>query len=323
MELIGEYKLIRPLARGGMADLYLAEKQGPGEFVKTVVIKRVTKALLNDDEVGAMFLDEARVHGQLHHPHIVQLFDLKEDKNAYYMVLEYVPGWDLHQLITGMKPLEQSVRAGLALPIICNVLDALHFAHHLAVIHRDISPGNILISTTGAAKLCDFGVAKSDLQQTFTKTGFTKGKFRYMAPEQLEGGLIDPRADLFSIGVCLYETITGKKLFGQAKDEDVIQAIRSGRYPIVLSLPGNLHSPIKTLLQRALMSSPKDRFQSARDFGLQCAEVLATLHSIEKPLFWGDYFGDEAVDHSPSKGQSKKLGRFRRLIGNLSKLSQG
>ena len=192
---VGPYEVIQKLAAGGMAEVFLARRPGPAGFEKRVVLKRISRKLRAENEVAAMFRDEANVQAQLDHPNIVQIYDYGEDQGFPYIAMEFVKGATLRWLVDNSKAVLRPIPLQHSLRIACDVLAGLHFAHEirddsnqpLNLVHRDISPVNILIGRNGIAKLCDFGVAKSEIQSTHTQVGVVKGKFRYMAPEQLNG----------------------------------------------------------------------------------------------------------------------------------------
>ncbi len=284
-ERVGPYEILQLLAQGGMAEIFLARRVGPGGFEKRVVIKRIAKKLLGDGEIEAMFMDEARVQALLDHPHIVQIYDFGEDDGNYYIAMEFVAGATLRWFIDNARAKGRVVPLHHALRIMADVLGALHYAHvleddlgqPLGVIHRDISPVNVLVARTGHAKLCDFGVAKSQLQTHLTRVGIVKGKFRYMSPEQLCGEPIDRRVDVFGVGVCFWELLTGRRLFHHKDEGDVVRAIRSGAYPRPSSLRSDLPKAVDRLLRKALQRDPAERFDTAREFELSCEELLKHL----------------------------------------------
>ena len=274
----------RLLASGGMAEIFLGAKTGPGGFEKRVVVKRINKALLNDREVQGMFLDEARIQALLDHPNIVQIHDFGEEEGTYYLVMEHVDGPNVRWLIDNARSQGQMIPVEHVLRIYADVLSGLHYAHTLRtddgsalrVVHRDISPVNVLVTKTGHAKLCDFGVAKSKLQHTLTQVGLIKGKFRYMAPEQLNAKSLDARTDVFAAGVSLWETLANRRIFNHEKNDDAIRAIRRGEYPAISDVR-EVPKAVDRLLNRALQLDPEDRYESALAFQKRCEEILRLL----------------------------------------------
>lgn len=298
---LGSYDIIQMLAAGGMAEIFLAKKIGPGGFEKRVVVKRITKKLLGDDEVLAMFLDEARVQALLDHPNIVQIYELGEEKGSYYIAMEFVPGATLRWVIDNATAAERPVPLRHVLRIISDLLAGLHYAHerrdprgrHIGLIHRDISPVNVLVSRAGVAKVCDFGVAKSKLQSVMTRVGIVKGKFRYMSPEQISGAPIDRRTDIFAVGIVLFEILAGRRLFDQQPEEAVASVIRSGKYPSVLDFRPNLPPVLDRILRTALALKPEHRFQSAKNFQQALERVLRLLPKGSNTLLLAEYIADE------------------------------
>lgn len=301
-ETIGPYEVVQMLAAGGMAEVYLARKAGPGGFEKRVVVKRIAKQLLGDREIEAMFLDEARVHARLDHPNIVQIHDFGEDRGAYFIAMEFVAGATLRWVIDNATAVRRPVPLQHALRITSDVLAGLHYAHDLVdeeteeplqLVHRDISPVNVLLSKSGVAKICDFGVAKSELQRVYTRVGLVKGKFRYMAPEQLNGLPIDRRADVFAVGVCLWEMLVGRRLFDHASEEQAVEAIRAGDYPPPSAYRPELPRAVDRVIRRALALEPERRFRSARAFQLACEELLRLLPRGSNAVLLGEYLTRE------------------------------
>ncbi|HLK99636.1 MAG TPA: serine/threonine-protein kinase, partial [Myxococcaceae bacterium] len=215
---LGKYQLIRKLATGGMAEVFLAKAAGPMGFEKTLVVKRILPHLAEDPAFVEMFLSEAKLAAQLNHPNIVQIFDFGEADDAYFLAMEFIDGPNLRVL------LKRASQQGVALPpavcarLIATACEGLAFAHDFAdpgtgellgLIHRDISPDNVLVSRQGAVKVVDFGIAKAAGQSHKTRSGVIKGKLSYMPPEQLRAKQLDRRADVYALGVVLYELLTG------------------------------------------------------------------------------------------------------------------
>jgi len=300
-ERVGPYEVIQPIASGGMAEVYLGRKTGPGGFEKRVVLKRITKKLLGDPEIEDMFVDEARVQALLDHPNVVQIYDFGEEGGSYYIAMEFVSGCTLRWVIDNAQAVKRPIPLQHALKITSDVCAGLDAAHNLkgptgqpiGLIHRDISPVNVLISRNGVAKLCDFGVAKSQLQRVFTRVGIVKGKFRYMSPEQLDAEPLDPRADIFAVGVCLWELLSGRRLFDQADDEEIAEAVRSGEYPRASKYRSGMPRALDRVCRRALAPNRRDRFRTAREFQLACEEIMRLLPQGSCSATLGRYIGAE------------------------------
>src|SRR6185436_8888651 len=213
---LGRYELIRRLAVGGMAEIYLARLPGVGleGFEKLVVIKRILPQHALDPELLRMFLDEARLSATLTHPHVTEVYDFGTDGEAPFFAMEYVLGSNLREL---MKAHAAPLPLAQAVGIVAAAAAGLHYAHEkrgpggepLHIVHRDVSPSNVLVSYDGAVKVSDFGIAKWTLQRTQTQEGALKGKFAYMSPEQCRGKPLDARSDVFALGTILYELTTG------------------------------------------------------------------------------------------------------------------
>ena len=310
-EKVGPYDVLGPLATGGMAEVYLARTMGPGGFEKQVVIKRIAKKLLGQEDVQAMFSDEARLQGLLNHQNIVQIYDFGLQEGDFFLVMEYVPGCSLRWLIDKAREENMPIPIGLAVRIAADILAGLHHAHNLKdlkgypvnLIHRDISPVNILLSKNGIAKLIDFGVAKSQLQRQLTQVGILKGKFPYMAPEQLAGGSFDHRVDLFSVGVCLWEMLTGRRLFRFKNNNQVVRAILMGNYPLPSDYRSGIPKVLDRLVKKALTLEPDNRFQSAMAFQRECEDLLKHLPENANSLSFSNYLvavlGQQSVTQWP------------------------
>jgi eukaryotic-like serine/threonine-protein kinase len=300
-EKVGPYEVTELLAAGGMAEIFLGQKPGPGGFQKHLVIKRITKKLIGDREIEAMFVDEARVQALLDHPNIVQIYDFGEEKGSYFIAMELIRGATLRWVIDNATAVRRPIPLQHALRIASDVLCGLHYAHErqdedgtpLKLIHRDISPVNVLITRSGIAKLCDFGVAKSEMQRVMTRAGIVKGKFRYMSPEQLNAEALDRRADLFAVGSVLWEMLVGRRLFDHSSEDDVVAAIRAGDYPAPSDLRPGVPRPVDRILRRALHPNRDRRFRSAREFQLACEEILRLLPTASNSVLVGEYVSAE------------------------------
>ncbi|TXD38540.1 protein kinase [Lujinxingia vulgaris] len=265
----GKYTLIRQIAVGGMAEIWLAEQRGPGGFNKELVLKRILPHLAQEGQVAQMFLDEARMVAHLTHPNIGQVFELGELEGEYFIAMEFIDGLDLAQLSRALDERGSQIPVAYAVKIVSDLLEALDYAHdfvdrdgnHVGLIHRDISPQNALISNDGVVKLVDFGVAKASINTTKTESGAVKGKFAYMAPEQIEGKPLDWRADIFSIGVLFYELLSGIKPFGE--DLKAVSMILSQEPPDIRTYRADVPEELARIIARALSKDREDRFANA------------------------------------------------------------
>ncbi|MBC7793316.1 MAG: serine/threonine protein kinase [Clostridia bacterium] len=269
----GKYRLIREIAIGGMAKIYLAAIDGPGGFSKMCVIKRILPEHHNFQEFSRMFVTEARVAALLNHPHIVQVFDFGQVSSEYYIAMEWVDGASLETLM--QKAFAQGVIPGVhfALRVATPLCEALNYAHaahlpdgpDLHLVHRDLTPGNVLLANNGVVKLTDFGVVKVSLDEDKTSVGVVKGKFAYMSPEQVRGDPIDKRSDIYALGIILYELSTGQWLFRRAQLTEVITAVSLGNIPPPSAIVSDVPPEFERIVMKALATAPDARYDNARD----------------------------------------------------------
>ena len=232
---LGKYTLVKKLATGGMAEVFLARADGPMGFAKKCVVKRILPHFNDDPRFIEMFLGEARLAAVLNHPNLVQIFDFGQSDGQYFLAMEFIDGANLRVLNQAARRENGPLSFALAARMIALAAEGLHFAHELRdesgqflnLVHRDISPDNILVSRNGAVKVVDFGIAKASTQPHLTKSGMIKGKMAYMPPEQLARESLDRRADLFALGIVFYELITGGMPFDATSEVSIIQAIMS------------------------------------------------------------------------------------------------
>ena len=271
---IGRYNIIDRLAVGGMAELFKATLTGDHGFEKLVAIKKILPHLAGDKSFVEMFIDEARITAQLDHRHIVQEFELGTDADTPYIAMQFVDGLDVLALLRECARAQIRLPADLAALIARDVLDALDYAHHavdvsgrpLGIIHRDISPGNVLLSWRGDVKLTDFGIARAAERRHKTEAGTLKGKYGYMSPEQVSGGEIDNRSDLFSVGILLAEMVMARRLFTSTNDLDILLMVRDARLDRLHKYASEFPVELRVLTVRALQRRPEDRWQSAAQF---------------------------------------------------------
>ncbi len=270
---IGQYVLQRQLAVGGMAEIWLATTQGPAGFQKDVVIKRILPHFANDARFVEMFLDEARLAASLSHPHIVSIFNLGQDGDSYFIAMEFIEGYDLSRLIVRAKTRGLSIPAHIAVRIVADACAGLDYAHNfvdregnrVGLVHRDISPHNLLISRIGVVKLVDFGVAKAASSVHKTQTGMVKGKLAYLSPEQIHAKVLDGRSDIFAMGIVLYELLTGERPFGGESELLAISAILNEPHQPMSSFRADLPAGLDEIIARALAKKAQDRFQSVAE----------------------------------------------------------
>ncbi len=269
MEKLGRYTLIRRLAVGGMAEIFLAKLVGAAGFEKEVVLKRILPQWSRHRDFVAMLIDEAKIAVRLEHPNIVPVHELAREGDLYYIAMEYVRGWDLRRLLQAAAAKKTNLPKDVCLFVFMQILEGLAYAHKFSVVHRDISPQNILISEDGAVKITDFGIARAASKTHETATGVLKGKFAYMSPEQAtpeEKGRLDGRSDLFSAAIVLYEMLTGERLFYRGGDLETLDRVRRAQVtpsPRALEL---IPKPLFTILLKALERDPQDRYAGATAF---------------------------------------------------------
>jgi serine/threonine-protein kinase len=271
---VGRYQILDRLAVGGMAELFKATLTGEHGFEKLVAIKKILPHLATDRTFVEMFIDEARITAQLDHRHIVQVFELGTDADTPYIAMQYVDGLDVLALLRECARSQIRLPPDLAALIARDVLDALDYAHNaldasgrrLAIIHRDISPGNVLLSWRGDVKLTDFGIARAAERRHKTEAGTLKGKYGYMSPEQVSGGEIDTRSDLFSVGILLAEMVMARRLFTSTNDLDILLMVRDARLDRLHKYASEFPSELRGLTMRALQRRPEDRWNTAAEF---------------------------------------------------------
>lgn len=302
---IDRYEPLRRLATGGMAEIFLAKQSGLEGFEKVVVLKRILSHLASDEEFVSMFLDEARIAAKLSHPNIVQIYDLGKTDNSYYIAMEYVSGRNVQHLINkqqargGRLPVEHVVR------VIAGVCDGLFYAHSrkdydgkpLSIIHRDISPQNILVSFQGGVKVVDFGIAKASTQLAQTRAGVLKGKYAYMSPEQVRGAKIDHRSDLFAVGLVMYEMLTGMRAFERDTSLKTLKAIVQERPLNPREMNPEIPMEVVKLLSKALEKNPDRRYKTAQEMQLALEDWLEASpkksNNVRLSRFMYDLFDDE------------------------------
>ncbi|HEY8038389.1 MAG TPA: serine/threonine-protein kinase, partial [Polyangiaceae bacterium] len=279
---LGPYELLRRIATGGMAEVYLARRAGPHGFQKIVAVKRILPQFARDPDFVAMFVDEARVCARLGHPNIVQVFDFGEQDGELYMAMEYVDGTTGARLIRAAAGRGEEIPLDVCLHITLSILHALDYAHTarddegkpLALVHRDVSPGNVLIDRTGAVKLTDFGIARAAEIERRTDAGQLKGKLGYMSPEQVVGRELDARSDIFTLGIVLAEMLILRPLFSGGKELDVLLRIRDADLTSIDRAGARVPDDVRAVLFRALSRDPALRWPSASAFAEALDDVV-------------------------------------------------
>jgi eukaryotic-like serine/threonine-protein kinase len=280
--MLGPYELLQRIATGGMAEVYLARRAGPHGFQKVVAVKRILPQLAQDADFFAMFVDEARVCARLAHPNIVQVFDFGEHDGELYMAMEYVDGTTAARLVRAAASRGEEVPLDAALYIALGVLRGLDYAHNarddegkpLDLVHRDVSPGNVLIDRSGAVKLTDFGIARAAEIERRTDAGQLKGKLGYMSPEQVVGRELDARSDLFTVGIALAELVMLRPLFSGPSEIDVLMRIRDADLSVLDRAGSRVPDDVRAVLFRALARERALRYPTAAAFAEAIEEIL-------------------------------------------------
>lgn len=341
IEQFKDYYLTRRIGIGGMAEIFRAWKIGEEGFEKQVVIKRLLPHLASNDDFRTMFLDEARLASRLNHSNIVHVYDLgshldqRSGASNYFIAMEYVFGKNLAEIRNKSQEKKLSLSLEYLLRIIAGAAAALHHAHErkgefnqsLNIVHRDVSPQNILITYDGDVKLVDFGIAKALTKSQHTQTGVLKGKLAYMSPEQARGDAIDHRADIYSLGVVFWEFLTGKRLFGGESEASVLRKVLDPRVEPPSSISSLVSSELEALCMKCLAPNPEDRYPDA-----MALNIALETHLRELTMFPGSYsvrdlmrtlFGPEIENESQQMQEEVKAVRHFVATGEQSGLGSG
>ncbi len=281
---IGRYDVAGLLATGGMAELFLASQSGPSGFERPVVIKRILPHLAREQSFRDMFLDEARLVVNIRHPNVVQVHELGDDRGEIFLVMEYLEGESLSMVSKRLSQVGETLPPRAVAHILAEACAGLHAAHELTnagrslgLVHRDVSPHNLFILYSGQAKVIDFGIAKSGDRTSKTQTGTVKGKFAYMAPEQVKAEDVDRRADVFALGVILHELLTGKPLFARANDLLVMQAVCLEPVPPPSAFCAEVDPELERIAMKALSRSREERYPTAQAMRRELVTALQRL----------------------------------------------
>ncbi len=276
------YRVIKRLEAGGMAEVFLGEAASVQGFKKRVAIKRVLPHLAQNGNFIGMFLDEARLGARLNHANIVTVFDIGAADDTYFIVMEFIDGCNLKKIIESLRRHGRHFPTKEALFLCMEACRGLSYAHELRdeegdemnLVHRDVSPPNILISKRGEVKVTDFGLAKATTQLEKTDPGVVKGKFSYLSPEAALGEPVDARADIFALGIVLWEMLAGRRLFLGETDYQTVKLVQQASVPSIAHLNTEVDLELEELLRKSLSRNPSDRYQSAREFGDALAGYL-------------------------------------------------
>jgi eukaryotic-like serine/threonine-protein kinase len=303
--ILGRYRVVQPLARGGMGVVYLARTEGAAGFTRPVVVKRIIPDLAGDETTAQAFVREARILANLQHPGIVNVIDFDEDDGAYVMVLEYVHGYNVGQWHRYVLDVRKQMPVDHAIYIVTHVLEALHYAHTytrpdgtaMQIVHRDVSPGNILIDTQGHVKLLDFGIARANEGGEYkTRDGMFKGKLAYSAPEVYDGKSASPKSDVYSAAVVLYQLLSGENPFRGKDVAEIVRRVLSEKPAPIAPRRADVSLELDAVLQKALSKDPNLRHPTAAAF----ADALRNVRPNREEDFtteladevWNDFNGD-------------------------------
>jgi serine/threonine-protein kinase len=301
---VGRYRRIAHLATGGMAEIHLAALTGPRGFAKLVVIKQLLPELAADGRFVTAFLDEARIASRFVHPNVVHTLDVDSDGDRHFIVMEYLPGENLAATLTACAKRGVQLPPGLAAWIVMKATEGLHHIHTrrdaddkpLGIVHRDISPENVFVLYDGEVKLVDFGITLAPFREAVTRTGVVKGKLFYMSPEQVRGGKLDARSDVFSMGVVLWESLTCAPLFPRDNDAKTLAAIATEDAPSPLTRNPDLPDGLCQIVLKALARNPSHRYGSSGELRAALAGFVrshglaADTAAVER--FMHDLFAD-------------------------------
>ena len=320
----GKYEILRKLAQGGMAQVYLAKQQGIDGFEKVVVIKRILPHLAESDEFVQMFLDEARTAADLRHANIVNIYEVGEAEATYYMAMEYLHGRDIRRIQRQAEKRKMPIPLHVTLEILRQCAMGLHYAHSktdlrgkaLNIVHRDISPHNLIVTFEGTSKVVDFGIAKAESQTQQTASGVLKGKYSYMSPEQAAGKPLTALSDQYALGIVAWETLLMKRLFRRDNEIMTLHAILQDEVPKITSIQPDFPQELEAIVEKMLAPRAEDRFKSCEDVALAIEDFLVSERmphsSVRVSRFLMDLFSDE-ISEEDSTGKI--------VLGNTSSAS--
>jgi TonB family protein len=282
----GQYVLLEKIATGGMAEVWKARMRGVEGFQKIVAIKKILPHLSDNQDFIEMFVDEAKLAAQLNHNNIIHIYDLGKIQSSYYIAMEYIDGYDLKNILKKAQERDQPLSVEIALFVASKIAAALDYAHRkrdfedkeMGLVHRDVSPQNVLISEEGDIKLCDFGIAKAASKASHTQAGALKGKLQYMSPEQAWGRNIDKRSDIFALATVLFEMLTARKLFAGDNELSILEQVREARVTAPSQFNDEVTPQIDAIVLKALQKDPANRYQTA---GEMQRDLDAVLYSFK------------------------------------------
>ena len=330
----GRYRLLGTMGSGGMARLYLALMTGAGGFSRVVALKRVLPQFAASQDFIRMFVNEARLAAKLDHPNIIRTYEFGEEAGQYFIAMEYLAGEDLWKVLRRCRKLQVLIPIPIIVHIGQAIAEALQFAHDLqdesgrplGLVHRDVNPSNVILTFHGITKLGDFGIAKATQSlDSSTRAGFFKGKFPYAAPEQIAGGELDARADVFALGIVLWELTTIRRLFARKTDAATIQAVSRFQVPSLSEFRNDVPHELDAIVRRALSRRPEKRYQSAGEMaealGQLERKLVAPAMSREIRNWLIDLFGEVRANLKMRISQGRSLRELNEdLQGNMRKI---
>ncbi len=327
----GKYLLLERINVGGMAEIFIAKSFGVEGFERILAIKKILPTMAEDDEFIRMFIDEARISAQLNHANIVHIHELGRNDDNYFIAMEYVAGRDVRTLIETYRRRRETMPTAQAVFIASKMCEGLDYAHRrkdargqpLQIIHRDVSPQNILISYEGEVKIIDFGIAKAANRTQKTQAGILKGKFGYMSPEQVRGQPIDRRSDVFAVGVILYEMLTGEKLFVGESDFSTLEKVRSAEVPLPTQFNPSISPGLERVLLKALARDPEARYQWASELQEDLMRFLLAGESIYSSKLLSAFMKDTFAEQL--RREAERMERYAGVEGpgGLGELRSG
>jgi eukaryotic-like serine/threonine-protein kinase len=302
--IVGRYALFDEIAAGGMATVHLGRLVGQVGFSRTVAVKRLHPQYAKDADFVSMFVDEAKLASRIQHPNVVSTLDVVKTDEELFLVMEYVQGESLSKLVRQTARAGERIPVNVVLSVMSGMLHGLHAAHEaksenrepLNLVHRDISPQNVLVGVDGVARVLDFGVAKAQVRSGATKDGQMKGKLSYMSPEQLNGLEVDRRSDIFAAGIVLWEALAGRRLFAGADTGEILGKVLNSEIPTPHSIAPEIPETVSAVVMKALERNAVVRFQTAREFAvaLEQAAPGATAHTVGE---WVKENGGDELSH--------------------------
>jgi eukaryotic-like serine/threonine-protein kinase len=328
----GKYLLLDRVNIGGMAEVWRGKTFGAGGFERVVAIKRILPNIAEDEEFISMFIDEAKITVQLNHANIAQVYELAQISNSYFIAMEYISGKDMRAVFDRCRKKGEPAPIPLTCYSIAKCCEGLDYAHRqkdrqgrdMTIVHRDVSPQNALISYDGEVKVIDFGIAKAAGKATKTQAGILKGKFGYMSPEQIRGLPLDRRSDVFAIGVCLYEMLTGERLFVGDSDFSVLEKVRKVEVLPPTTYNRKIPEALEKIVMKALAKDVDDRYQYASELGDDLQRFLITSDAIFSRKDLSQYMkATFAEEYEREKQRMMEYGEIRAPEGMLAAAEAG